>query len=145
MLILVFFRVHWVFVFLQIFCKQDLKFSLLSITILRIFSSVTFSIVLLLKENGLLKPTVRKWHLCVKIFHKIILILLERHVWVFCPACNYMLKVNNRNTRTRCGICSRLTIKTPKQHPWRRSGLFIVNFKHISHLVLVFLLLTLSR
>ena len=28
--------------------------------------------------------------------------------------------------------------------PWRRSGNFIVNFEHISHLVLVFLFLTLS-
>ena len=28
---------------------------------------------------------------------------------------------------------------------WRRSGIFIVNFEHISHLVLVFQLLTLSR
>ena len=27
---------------------------------------------------------------------------------------------------------------------WRRSGVFIVNFIHISHLVLVFLLLTLN-
>ena len=27
---------------------------------------------------------------------------------------------------------------------WRRSGVFIVNFEHISHLVLVFLLLTLT-
>ena len=27
---------------------------------------------------------------------------------------------------------------------WRRSGVFIVNLKHISHLVLVFLLLTLT-
>ena len=27
----------------------------------------------------------------------------------------------------------------------RRSGVFIVNFEHISHLVLLFLLLTLSR
>ena len=24
--------------------------------------------------------------------------------------------------------------------PWRRSGVFMVNFKHISHLVLVFLM-----
>ena len=51
------------------------------------------------------------------------------------PAGNYMLKVNNRNTRTRCEICSKLNNK----------GIFIVNFEHISHLVLVFLLLTLSR
>ena len=26
---------------------------------------------------------------------------------------NYMFKVNNRNTRTSCEICSKLTIKTP--------------------------------
>ena len=45
------------------------------------------------------------------------------------PAGNYMLKVNNRKTRTKSEICSKL----------------IVNFEHISHLVLVFLLLTLSR
>ena len=50
------------------------------------------------------------------------------------PAGNYMFKVNNRNTRTRCEICY-----------WCRSGVFIVNCEHISPLVLVFLLLTLSR
>ena len=53
------------------------------------------------------------------------------------PAGSYMFKVNNRNTRTRYEICSKLTIKTP--------NVFIVNFGHISRLVLVFLLLTLSR
>ena len=31
------------------------------------------------------------------------------------PVGNYMFKVNNRNTRTRCEICSQLTIKTPEQ------------------------------
>ena len=55
------------------------------------------------------------------------------------PAGNYMLKVNYRNTRTRCEICSKLTIKTPERRRGRRSGVFIVNFEHISHLVLVFL------
>ena len=40
-----------------------------------------------------------------------------------------MLKVTNKGTRRRY---------------WRRSGVFIVNFKHILHLVLVFLLLTLN-
>ena len=44
------------------------------------------------------------------------------------PADNYLFKVNNKNTRTRHEICSKLTIKTP-----------VVNFEHISHLVLVFL------
>ena len=29
------------------------------------------------------------------------------------PAGNYMFKVNNRNTRARGEICSKLTIKTP--------------------------------
>ena len=55
-----------------------------------------------------------------------------------------MFKVNNRNTRTRCEICSKLTIKTAERRHWRRSGVFIANFEHILHLVLVFLLLTLN-
>ena len=60
------------------------------------------------------------------------------------PAGNYMFKVNGQKTRTRCEICSKLTIKIPERRHWRRSGIFIVNFEHISHRVLVFLLLTLS-
>ena len=48
-----------------------------------------------------------------------------------------MFKVNNRNTRKKCEICSKLTIKTPER---RRSGVFIVNFEHILHHFLVFLL-----
>ena len=56
----------------------------------------------------------------------------------------YMFKVNNRNTRTRCQVCSKLTIKTPEWRQWRRSGFFIVNSEHISHLVLMFLLSTLN-
>ena len=51
------------------------------------------------------------------------------------PAANYLFKDNNRNTRTRCEIYSKLIC----------SGVFIVNFEHISHLVLVLLLLTLSK
>ena len=118
------------------------------------------------------------------------------------PAGIYLLKVNNRSTRTRCEICSKLTIKTPERplrkipkfhliswcgnfverqsfhiasgesletmrklylstkfphqdirwnygtlysgRQWYRSGLFIVNFEHISLLVIVFLSLTLN-
>ena len=48
-----------------------------------------------------------------------------------------MFKVNNRNTKTRSEICSKLTTKTPERRHWRRPGVFIVNFEHISHLVLV--------
>ena len=61
------------------------------------------------------------------------------------PAGIYLLKVNKGNTRTRCEICSKLTIKILERRQWRRSGIFIVNFEHTSHLVLVFLFLTLSR
>ena len=38
-----------------------------------------------------------------------------------------MLKVNKRNTRTRCEICSKLTTKIPE--PW--SSVSIVNFEHV--------------
>ena len=30
------------------------------------------------------------------------------------PVVIYLFRVNNRNTRTRCEICSNLTIKTPE-------------------------------
>ena len=43
-------------------------------------------------------------------------------------------KVNIGNTKTRCEICSKLTIKKPERHQC-----------HFSYLVLVFLLLILSR
>ena len=54
----------------------------------------------------------------------------------------YLFKVNNRNTRKRCEICSKLTIKILER---RHSSIFIVNFEHISHLFLVLLLLTLIK
>ena len=34
------------------------------------------------------------------------------------PVSIYLLKVNNRNTRTRSEICSKLTIKTPERRQW---------------------------
>ena len=52
-----------------------------------------------------------------------------------------MLKVKNRNPRKRCEIYPTLTVKAPEQRHWRRSGVFIVNFQHISHLFLMLLLL----
>ena len=48
-----------------------------------------------------------------------------------------------KETLEESEICSKL-IKTPERRQWRRSGVFIVNFEQISHLVLVFLLLTLN-
>ena len=55
--------------------------------------------------------------------------------FIILPAGIYMLKVNNKNTRTRCEICSKLTINIPER---RRSGIFIVNSEYISNLALVF-------
>ena len=62
-----------------------------------------------------------------------------------CPANIYLFKVNNKNTRKRCEICSKLTIKTPERRHWGGSGVFTVNFEHISHLFLEYLLLTLNK
>ena len=47
----------------------------------------------------------------------------------------YLLKVNNINTRIRCEICSKLTIKTPERRqtyftPY--SSVYIVNFEHVT-------------
>ena len=56
----------------------------------------------------------------------------------------YQLKVNNRNTKTRCEICSKLKIKIQERRHWHRSGVFIVNFEHISQLPLVLLLINFS-
>ena len=61
----------------------------------------------------------------------------------FIPPGNYMFKVDNRSTRTRCKIFSKLTIKLPERLHWHHSGIFNVIFEHISHLVQVLLLLTL--
>ena len=58
------------------------------------------------------------------------------------PANIYLLKVSIKNTRKRCKISSKLTIKTLQRYRSCRSNVFIVNFKHISHLFLVFLILT---
>lgn len=45
----------------------------------------------------------------------------------------YLVNANKRNTSTRCEVGQ-----------WRRSGIFIANFVHISHLGPVFLLQTLN-
>ena len=63
---------------------------------------------------------------------------LNSDVLKYSPTGIYMFKVNNRNTKTRFSM---LTIKPPERRQWCRSGVFIINFEHNSHLVLVFLLL----
>ena len=51
---------------------------------------------------------------------------------------NYLLKVNNKNTRKKCEICLKLTIKTLERPCLHCSGVFIVNFDHNSYLFLVY-------
>ena len=52
------------------------------------------------------------------------------------PANIYFFKVNNK--------VNRKDIRTTSWRQWRRSDVFIVNFEHISHFFLLFILLTLN-
>ena len=52
------------------------------------------------------------------------------------PASIYLLKVNTKNTRTRCEICSKVTIKIPERCQRRQyfapcSSVSVVNFEHV--------------
>ena len=75
---------------------------------------------------------------------RVVVILRKSSSQRYIPTGTYLLKFNYRNTRTRYEICSKLTIKISKRRR-RRSGIFIVDFEHISHLVLMFLLLALMN
>ena len=57
----------------------------------------------------------------------------------------YLFKVNSGKTGTMREICSKLTMKTPERRQYRRFGVLIVNLKQISHMVLMFPLLTLNK
>ena len=55
------------------------------------------------------------------------------YCWIYSsyiPADIYLLKVDNRNTRTGFEICLKLTIKTPERR--RRSSVSIVNFEQVN-------------
>ena len=71
------------------------------------------------------QQTGKKWTVRIKIYE-----------W------NYKM---NKYSGERCKICSKLTIKTPERSQQRRFGVFIVNFEHTSHLLLVFILLNLNE
>ena len=67
------------------------------------------------------------------------IIVFEPFEWITAtPAGIYLFKVNNGSTRTMCEICS-------KSASMACSGVFIVSFEQISHIVLVFPLLTLNK
>ena len=59
------------------------------------------------------------------------------------PATIYLFKVKSKSTKKRCETCSKLAKKISEQSHLRR--VYIVNFEHILHIFLVFLLLTLNK
>ena len=85
-------------------------------------------------EKGLLDPA--RFLKCVPLFREICIKKLGAMrctLKTFCltgkdPAGVYLLEVNNRNTRTRCEICSVLTIMAPERR--QCSNVSIVNFEH---------------
>ena len=73
--------------------------------------------------------------------------------WLDCKLCDhptsmYLFKVSNKNTRKRCEICSKLTIKTPERRQWlvlksnqhlsRSFHYFVVKFSCLYKCVLLF-------
>ena len=64
-------------------------------------------------------------------------VLIWNLLSTFNPASIYLFQVKKRNSRKSSDKCSKLAIKTPEASHWRSSGVFIVNFEHISHLFLV--------
>ena len=83
-----------------------------------------------------------EWDQCLGLWDIFILTSLCFRVYL---AVIYLFIVNNRKTRTRCKICSKLTIKTPERRRRRLSSVFIANFVYISQLFLLFLKLTLNK
>ena len=53
----------------------------------------------------------------------------------------YMSKVNNKQIRLICWMCSKLKINTA----WHRSGVFVADFDRNQHVNIVLLLLTLNK
>ena len=76
----------------------------------------------------------------------LVFIAMKKISWQNCSISvnKYTFIVDNGNTRKRYEICSKLTIKIAQRCHWRRSGVFLVNFGHISHLFLAFPLLNLN-
>ena len=62
-----------------------------------------------------LKPDLHLINICQEIEPHRLLFLFLGPAGLLSQAGNYMFKVNNRNNRTRCEICSKLTINTPER------------------------------
>ena len=96
---------------------------LMASSALPVFSSIARPLLLCKRSKKSLKLTKKKIMVLFIQYHDKREVYCERTVY---PAGNYMFKVNNRNTKTRCEICSKFTIKTPERRQWRRSGVSVV-------------------
>ena len=76
------------------------------------------------------KRFIKQWYDCILIEkHKKMMLVYFSTNKFNCPASIYMLKVNNRNNRRRCEICSKLTILWTYFTPC--FSVSIVNFEHV--------------
>ena len=102
-----------------------------------------------IKEVLQIFPLVRKastefliFFLCLFVAHTLIQMKFVFTTWlslwfmqwasIFTPTDIYLFTVKNRNIRKMSEICSKLTIKILERYHWRRSGVSIVNYEHIS-------------
>ena len=113
-----------------------------------------------LKTIEILKYQTQKISTCSKstieileqgfIYSKLAITIVERWCrsnrvpWHKLQANIYLFKVNNIYTRIRCGIFLKLTTNLRERCQWRRLDVFNDSFKHVSPLILVFLLLNLG-
>ena len=94
---------------------------------------------------------------CIQIIDLVLFLILSIYLPDIVNSAGICLLKVNGNTRIRCELCSKLAVKAQGRpnKMWimskvnnkdtrRHSGVFIVNFEHISHFALVFLLLTLN-
>ena len=117
---------NFLFTLWQIFPICSSNFSLLSITISKIFCDIELSIVILViwmfASSCVLN---NKWHLPGFAFIWLlgnqvnnVWVILVRFSTFSMPGGNYMFKVNNINNRTRCEVCAKLTMKIPERRQW---------------------------
>ena len=57
---------------------------------------------------------------------------------------NWQLHVKNQQYKHKNKVWNKFKVNNTDNTPIRRSGVFILNFEHVSQLILVFTLLTLS-
>ena len=117
---------NFLFTLWQIFPICSSNFSLLSITISKIFCDLELSIVILViwmfASSCVLSY---KWHLPGFAFIWLLgnqvnnfWVILVRFSTFSMPAGNYTFKVNNISNRTRCEVCTKSTIKITERRQW---------------------------